>query len=157
MKPSDDLTTSLSEADSVSALAAVVVREARRIASSQGAAFAVLDGDQCHYEDEDSIAPLWKGQRFPQTICISGWVMMHRTPAVVPDIRTDPRIPYNIYRLTYVRSLLMIPVRPEAPWAAIGVYFDRAGVPDDRITSAVVELAAKVADAWSDRVGRSCP
>lgn len=37
-----------------------------------------------HYVDEDAIAPLWKGECFPEFACISGWVMVHKSP-VVPE------------------------------------------------------------------------
>jgi hypothetical protein len=43
--------------------------------------------------------------RFPQTTCISGWVMMQGRPAVIEDVYQDPRIPIEAYRPTFVRSL----------------------------------------------------
>lgn len=81
------------------------------------------DGTYCYYADEDAIAPLWKGSRFPMSSCISGWVMMNRTPAVIPDIFADPRIPIEAYRPTFVKSLAMVPIRLDAPIAAIGNYW----------------------------------
>jgi hypothetical protein len=44
------------------------------------------DGDDCVYMEEEAIRPLWKGRRFPMRDCISGWVMTHGQPVVVPDI-----------------------------------------------------------------------
>ena len=88
----------------------VVRRSARWLAGSDGATFVLRDGDLCFYADEDSIAPLWKGQRFPMTECVSGWAMLHEEPAVIPDISRDPRIPLAVYLPTFVRSLVMVPI-----------------------------------------------
>lgn len=42
--------------------------------------------------------------RFPgMSACISGWAMLHRRSAVVPDIYADSRIPADAYRPTFVR------------------------------------------------------
>jgi hypothetical protein len=51
-----------------------VLRGSARAASgADGATVALRDDDSCHYVDEDAVGPLWKGQRFPLTQCISGW------------------------------------------------------------------------------------
>ena len=52
----------------------IVRREARRVSGADGVTFVLRDGAYCHYVDEDAIAPLWKGRRFPMSECISGWV-----------------------------------------------------------------------------------
>ena len=57
------------------------------------------------------------------TACISGWAMLHRTPAIVPDIFEDARIPLDAYRPTFVKSLVMVPIREASPIGAIGVYW----------------------------------
>src|SRR5262249_32531599 len=94
---------------------AVVRRTARELTGADGATFVLRDGMRCHYADEDAIAPLWKGRRFPMSACISGWAMLERRPAVVPDIYQDPRIPHDAYRPTFVKSLVMVPIRTAAP------------------------------------------
>jgi hypothetical protein len=101
----------------------LVARSARRLCAADGATFVLRDGDQCHYADEDAIAPLWKGKRFPLAKCISGWVMLNKTPALIPDITSDPRIPQEAYRPTFVRSLAMLPVHVDDPFAAVGIYW----------------------------------
>src|SRR6185295_11550014 len=55
--------------------------------------------------------------------CISGWVMQNRQPAVVDDIRADSRIPLGEYEPTFVRSLVMVPIRAIDPIGAIGAYW----------------------------------
>jgi signal transduction histidine kinase/CheY-like chemotaxis protein len=101
----------------------VVRAIARALTGADGVTFVLREGDQCHYVDEDAIAPLWKGKRFPLESCISGWSMLNRRPVVIPDIYLDPRIPHDAYRSTFVKSLVMVPVRPEEPVAAIGAYW----------------------------------
>jgi signal transduction histidine kinase len=113
----------LSFARELGQLTDVTRRAARRLTGAEGVTFVLRQGNQCLYADEDSVAPLWKGRRFPIEQCISGWVMLHREMAVVPDIYADPRVPTDAYRRTFVRSLLMVPVRKDDPVAAIGVYW----------------------------------
>ncbi|MDP3174219.1 MAG: HWE histidine kinase domain-containing protein [Phenylobacterium sp.] len=113
----------LSLARTVDQVAAVVRSAARRITGADGVAFVLRDVDQCWYLDEDAIGPLWKGLRFPMTACISGWAMLNKQTAIIPDIYADDRIPHDAYRPTFVKSLVMTPVRPADPIAAIGAYW----------------------------------
>jgi GAF domain-containing protein len=98
---------------------------ARSLIGCEGIAVILKDGDLCHYVEEDAIGPLWKGQKFPASACVSGWAMLNRETAVVPDIRADERIPYELYAGTFVRALAMAPVNVEAPIAAIGAYWSQ--------------------------------
>ncbi len=113
----------LSHARSMETIMAIVRKAARQIAHADGATFVLRDGVKCYYVDEDAITPLWKGQRFPMSICISGWVMTNRRPAVIKDIYADDRIPVDAYLPTFVKSLAMVPIRTEEPVGAIGVYW----------------------------------
>ena len=54
----------------------VVRTAARQLVGADGVTFVLREGDDCAYLEEDAIAPLWKGCRFPMRQCISGWVMM---------------------------------------------------------------------------------
>jgi signal transduction histidine kinase/ActR/RegA family two-component response regulator len=113
----------LSLACDLESITRIVRSAARRLTGADGAAFVLRDGDCCHYADEDAIAPLWKGRRFPMSACISGWVMNHGEPAVIPDIYSDSRIPAEAYRPTFVKSLVMVPIRRERTIGAIGAYW----------------------------------
>jgi signal transduction histidine kinase/DNA-binding NarL/FixJ family response regulator len=113
----------LSLARDIEAVQAIVRRAARDIVSSDGATFILRDEDRCYYADENAIAPLWKGQRFPMKACVSGWVMMHAEPAIIADIYADARVPVEAYRPTFVKSMAMVPIRTEQPIGAIGVYW----------------------------------
>lgn len=101
----------------------IVRTAARELTGADGATFVLRDGNKCHYADEDAIAPLWKGQRFPMSACISGWSMLNKKPAVIGDIYADGRIPADAYRPTFVKSLVMVPIREQAPVGAIGNYW----------------------------------
>ena len=125
----------------------VVRQSARAICSADGVTFVLRDADKCHYVEEDAIAPLWKGQRFPLTACISGWAMLTGKTAAIEDIYADARIPHDAYRKTFVKSLVMVPVRTDGPVAAIGAYWA------DKRNFLVQEVA--VIEALADMVGNA--
>ena len=102
--------------------AAVVRGAARSLLGCDGITFVVRDvGEMCHYVEEDAVAPLWKGQKFPMSVCVSGWVMTHGATVIIPDIYADPRVPHDAYRPTFVKSMAMVPVGKG--YAAIGAYW----------------------------------
>jgi signal transduction histidine kinase len=113
----------LSLARSLEAIQQIVRHAARALTGADGATFVLREDDLCHYADEEAIAPLWKGQRFPMETCISGWAMLHRQAVAIPDIGVDSRIPQDAYRPTFVKSLAMVPIRAADPIGAIGVYW----------------------------------
>lgn len=104
-------------------IAEIVRYAARALAGADGATFVVREGDQVWYMDEEAIGPLWKGCRFPISSCISGLAILQRQPIVIPDIYTDARVPHDLYRPTFVRSMAMTPIRVAEPLGAIGVYW----------------------------------
>ena len=113
----------LSLARGLDAIVEIVRHAARELTGADGATFVLRDDDKCFYVDEDAISPLWKGQRFPLEACISGWAMLNSRSTIVPDIFCDPRIPIDAYRPTFVRSLVMVPIRTKDPVGAIGNYW----------------------------------
>jgi signal transduction histidine kinase len=113
----------LAGAQDVSRVAEVVREAARALTGADGVTFVLREGEQCHYFDEDAVAPLWKGMRFPISSCISGWAMRNRRSVAIEDVYSDERIPHEHYRRTFVKSLAMVPVRPEEPVGAIGAYW----------------------------------
>lgn len=96
---------------------------ARTLTGADGATFVLKENDNCYYADEDAIGPLWKGSRFPMTACISGWSMLNKKAVVIEDVFSDPRIPADIYSSTFVKSLVMVPIRTIDPIGAIGNYW----------------------------------
>lgn len=113
----------LSFARDLASVQKIVRHAARRSCGADGATFVLREQGMCYYADEDAIAPLWKGMRFPMDSCISGWTMLNRCAAVIPDIYADARVPAAAYRPTFVKSLAMVPIRSLDPIGAIGVYW----------------------------------
>jgi GAF domain-containing protein len=55
--------------------------------------------------------------------------MIHKEAVAIQDVFADDRIPYDIYYTTFVKSLLMVPIRSAEPLGAIGVYWSKAHLP----------------------------
>lgn len=113
----------LSLARDMATVQEIVRCSARKLVGADGATFVLRDQDRCHYVDEDAISPLWKGQKFPLSACISGWSMINHQSVVIEDIYADHRIPHSAYRPTFVKSLVMVPIRILDPIGAIGTYW----------------------------------
>jgi PAS domain S-box-containing protein len=129
----------------LSEVTATICRAARELLGADGAAFIIREGDEVYYADADAIAPLWKGQRFPASACVSGWSIVERQPAVIEDIYEDPRVPVEAYRQTFVNSLLMVPVRAVNPVGAIGAYWaERRRATEDEVR--LIQSLASAAD-----------
>jgi len=122
-------------------------RAAREIANSMGVAIVLRDGDRCHYIAEDSEVPLWTGQKFPLTACISGWAMLNQSQVVIPDIYVDDRIPHAAYRPTGVHSLIMTPVGDPQPFGALGAYWREVRTASADEISSMAALASCMATA----------
>jgi two-component system CheB/CheR fusion protein len=118
-----DAITALASARDEASVCAIVRSAARELSESDGVTLVFKQGKRCYYADEDAIAPLWKGKHFPIETCISGWAMLNKTHVVVPDVYLDERIAHDAYRPTFVKSLVMVPVRRADPIAAIGAYW----------------------------------
>ncbi|KRE33810.1 hypothetical protein ASG82_22395 [Mycobacterium sp. Soil538] len=136
-----DVIQQLSLARTMHEVQRVVAATAREVIGCDGATFVLRDHDMCFYADEDSIAPLWKGRRFPMEACVSGWVMLHKQPAVIPDIYRDGRVPCDAYRPTFVKSLVMVPVRRKDPIGAIGCYWAQQRQPTEHEVALLQALA----------------
>jgi len=131
----------LSLARSLPDIQRIVRTAARELTGCDGATFVLRDNGMCYYADEDAIEPLWKGSRFPLEICISGWAMLNREAAVISDIYLDHRIPHAAYRPTFVKSLVMVPIRKLDPVGAIGNYWAHERQPTDQEVSLLQALA----------------
>ena len=113
----------LSAARSLDEIVEIIRTSAGLIAEADGVSFVLRDGDRCHYVAEKAISPLWAGLRFPMASCLSGWCMLNKCTAVIPDIYADSRVPHDVYRPTFVNSLVMVPIRVEEPLGVIGAYW----------------------------------
>jgi GAF domain-containing protein len=137
----------LSVAGSLEEIIAIVRSTARSVCSADGVTFVLRDDGKCHYVEEDAIGPLWKGQKFPMETCISGWAMLNKKTAAIEDIFQDERIPHDVYRKTFVNSLVMVPVGGASPIAAMGAYWREKRAFSEHDVAAVETLAAAVSGA----------
>lgn len=135
----------LSLSRSLQEITVAVRSAARSIAQADGATFVLKQGRYCFYVDEDAIGPLWKGQKFPLEMCVSGWSMLHQKAVVIRDIYKDHRVPQDAYRPTFVRSLAITPIRQSSPIGAIGTYWANEHEPSEE----KMELLQALADAVS--------
>jgi FOG: GAF domain len=134
----------LAGARSLDAVVSVLRAFARRVVGADGIAIVLPEGDKCHYVAEDAMEPLWEGEYFPASSCVSGWSMKHREVAVIGDVFNDPRVPLEAYRTTFVRSMLMVPIGQVEPIAAIGAYWSETGQPSES-EIALLEALARAA------------
>lgn len=123
---------------------------ARSLIGCDGITIIFKDGDLCHYVEENAIGPLWKGQRFPACACVSGWSMINRESAVIPDVTKDDRISYEHYARTFVRAMAMTPVRLENPIGAIGAYWSQPYTPSEWEVEVLEALAEAAATAFEN-------
>jgi PAS domain S-box-containing protein len=129
----------------------IICRAARELTHAEGASFVLREGGTVFHVDENAVAPLWKGRRFPIESCISGMVMLERQAIVIENIYEDERVPIDAYHPTFVQSLAMMPVGPDAPNAAIGVYWARR----HRASSEELSLLRSLAAAANLALSRS--
>ncbi len=135
----------LSLARSLDEITAIVRVAARELTGADGATFVLREGDVCYYAEENAIQPTWKGRRFPIDICIGGWSMQHKQQVIIEDVYGDDRIPFEAYQPTFIKSLVMVPIRTEAPIGAIGNYW----ATQHRATPEEVRLIQALADTTS--------
>ncbi|CAM5731356.1 sensor domain-containing diguanylate cyclase [Mycolicibacterium aubagnense] len=135
----------LSMARSLPDVQRIVRTSARELTGCDGATFILRDNGECYYADEDAIEPLWKGMRFPMESCVSGWAMLNKDAAVISDIYQDARVPHEAYRPTFVKSMVMVPIRTLDPIGAIGNYWSHERQP----TGKEIGLLQALADSTS--------
>ncbi len=141
MKHLVEVVQELSQARDLDSVTRIVREAARNLTGADGATFVLRDGDQCYYAEENAISPLWKGKCFPMSNCVSGWVMLNSKPAVIEDIYSDPRVPADAYRPTFVKSMAMVPIRMSNPIGAIGNYWAKQRMPTDEEVQILQALA----------------
>jgi signal transduction histidine kinase len=115
----------LSRAGSLPDVQQVIRTAARDLADADGAALVLRDGDHVH-----------------------GWSMTNASAVVIEDVSLDDRVPQGLHLPTSVRSLLMVPIRPEEPLGAICSYWAQ----QTRPTPAIVDLVRALADSTASAI-----
>jgi signal transduction histidine kinase len=136
----------LSATHDLATILATVARAARELIAADGAGIALrdADGDGGRCVEEDAIAPLWKGERFALDDGIAGWVIRRGETVALDDARADPRFPAGAHG-SFVRGLVMAPIRRADPIGALGAYWadpHRASEDEIRLLDALAGAAA---------------
>ncbi|MFK3889515.1 ATP-binding protein [Sphingomonas sp. NPDC079357] len=118
-----DASERLADAGSMDEVVEVLRQTAREAIGAEGIAVVIREDERCFYAAEDAISPLWGGNRFDLSVCVSGWAMQHLETVAIPDIARDDRVPHETYKGTFVRSLLMAPIGKPRAIAALGAYW----------------------------------
>jgi light-regulated signal transduction histidine kinase (bacteriophytochrome) len=74
--------------------------------------------------------------------------MINKQPVRIEDIYLDPRIPTDVYKYTFVKSLAMVPIRISDPIGAIGAYWSTKYTPSETD----IQLLQTLADATARAV-----
>lgn len=151
--PASDLLAAienLARASSSDEIVEIIRASARRLIGCDGVALVLAENGLCHYVEEDAVGPLWKGHKFEMSECVSGWSMLHNQTAVIPDVSADPRVPYHLYRDTFVRSLVMTPIGLGQPMGALGAYWAQVYQPSSYEVETVEALARATATAMEN-------
>ena len=136
-----DVMSKLSLSRDIPSIIEIVRHAARLLTGAEGATFILKDKDKCFYVDEDAISPLWKGKHFPLEACISGWAMINKKSVIIKNIFEDPRVPIDAYKITFVKSMAMVPINAHRPIGAIGIYWaHRYEATEDELS--ILELIA---------------
>jgi two-component sensor histidine kinase len=129
---------------------AIVNDGVRTLLGADGAALVLRDGAYCQYGTEEILSPLWHGRRLPMNACLTGWCMLNRQPAVVPDITQHSRLATEITRPNIARSMAVLPVGRDEPIGALGVYWSE----ERHLQHDELELLQTIADVTALAMAR---
>jgi signal transduction histidine kinase/CheY-like chemotaxis protein len=132
----------LAGARDIEAVVSQVCRAARHLAGSDAAVLCVREGELCHVLGEDAAMPYWKGRRYPVGESVTGWVIENNQPVVLDDM-DDPRVSPTIHRISYMKSVTVVPLGKPKPYGSLSnIWRGR-----HRPTEGEVKLMAILADA----------
>jgi hypothetical protein len=141
----------LGRATSTEAALEVLRERAREIACAEGVHIARREGDEAVFAGENAIGPVWTKRRLPMRRCVAGIAMLERQAIIIPDIRCDPRVPFNAYLATFVSSMAVFPIGSGEPIAALGVFWAEAG-PIESDVLALLDTLTRSANATVERL-----
>ena len=125
----------------------LVPAAARQLTGADGAALVLRERGTCHHVEEDAVQRLWKGHRFALSDCVEGWSILHCEPVAIDDVYADGRVPQAAYRRTFVKAMLVVPIRNHGPIGAIGVYWSHHHAATTEEVAVVRALAGSAAVA----------
>ena len=145
-----DVARAASEVRDVPALARVITSAARELLGSDGATFLLRDGDDGQIVEQSAATKVWKGRRFPLTSTITGTAVLTGQPVIVADMEADPRIPGKGRTPDLIGSLLVVPIRVNAPLGAIAINWMQRRQPSEEDVAILQALADTTSVAWEN-------
>lgn len=149
----DDLLTVLSDVSHIKVyedITSTLKTAAKRLIHCDASSIIIRVDEDCHYIDEDSEQPLWKGMRFPLNNCITGWAILNGSTAIIPDIYDDARVPAELYRHTSIQSMMVAPLKNKnMQGGAISVYWNKRHSPSSaevHILNTLTDISSLVFD-----------
>lgn len=140
---------SLVSATTSSDVMRVVQANVKRVMSADGIVIIRRDGEYCHYVEEDTETPLWKGRRVPLIECPAARSITNSETLVFPDVANGDDAQLAAYAGTFVKSALIVPVANGENSAAIGIYWANSRQPSTGEIGAAEALGQAVAAALS--------
>lgn len=137
-------------------LARVVRRAIRDMTQADAVSFVLHDGTPCHDVDEEAAPSPWSGREEALETCISALVMAQGEGVIIDDLADDSRVPWELCRETFVKSLVMVPLRTLAPVGVIGVYWAAPRTALDwevRLLQVLADAAVVTLDALRAQAG----
>lgn len=132
----------LSLARDMETIMRLIREETRLLTGADGVTFLSKQEDAVYCVDENAIGPLWKGRYFPIDKGVGGWVMTHKEPAIIEDVYDDERVIIENYKNTFVKSMVMVPIRRMDPIGALGNYWEKKHKP----TADEIQMLQALAD-----------
>jgi hypothetical protein len=75
--------------------------------------------------------------------------MQHGESVTIPDVYADPRVLQSAYRVTFIKSMAMVPIGPSNAVAAIGAYWATY----HEATQSEIEMLQAMADSAALALG----
>lgn len=136
----------LSAAHTMEEIQKVTAASAKALLYCDGVTLMLREGDSYRAVGEDPILPLCGGKPFPLEGWISGQSILDNQIAVIPDIMADAKLPHDLAKDAPIKSLVMVPVNPDDPFAALGYYWSTEFIPtanDIQLLQTIADVAAK--------------
>lgn len=136
----------LSLADDLEKIMVIVKNAACELSLADGVFFVLREGDNCRfYRSENTINFLAKGNKIPLSNCISGVSISNRSYIFVEDIHQDERVKGDFYKNTFIKSLLVVPIKVTNPIGTIECYWTNKHKPtieQIKLTQALADITA---------------
>ncbi|MFA6007745.1 MAG: ATP-binding protein [Candidatus Shapirobacteria bacterium] len=133
----------LSAARTMEEIQKVTAASAKALLYCDGVTLMLREGDSYRAVGVDPILPLCGGKPFPLESWINGQSILNKQIAVVPDILADAKLPQDLAKDIPFKSLVLVPVNPDDPFAALGYYWSKEFIP----TANEIQLLQTLADA----------